>query len=129
MNTLRVSSRQREEMIDVTDAVRGAVKAAGVEDGVCLVFVPHTTCAVTVNEGWDPDVQADALKLVRQLVPREAEFAHSEGNSDAHIKSMFVGASALLPVAGGELRLGRWQAVFLCEFDGPRDRELWVTVR
>ena len=129
MNTLHVSSRQREEMIDVTDAVRGAVRATGVDDGVCLVFAPHTTCAVTVNEGWDPDVQADALKLVRQLVPREAEFAHSEGNSDAHIKSMFVGASALLPVAGGELRLGRWQAVFLCEFDGPRDRELWVTVR
>ena len=129
MNTLHVSSRQREEMIDVTDAVRGAVRAAGVDDGLCLVFAPHTTCAVTVNEGWDPDVQADALKLVRQLVPREAEFAHSEGNSDAHIKSMFVGASALLPVAGGELRLGRWQAVFLCEFDGPRDRELWVTVR
>jgi secondary thiamine-phosphate synthase enzyme len=129
VNALRVSSRQREEMIDVTDAVRGAVRTAGVQDGVCLVFAPHTTCAVTVNEGWDPDVQADALRLVRELVPQEAEFAHSEGNSDAHIKSMFVGASALLPVAGGELRLGRWQAVFLCEFDGPRDRELWVTVR
>ena len=129
MRTLRVSSQQREELLDVTDAVRGAVRAAGVEEGVCLVFAPHTTCAVTVNEGWDPDVQADALRLVRELIPKEAEFAHSEGNSDAHIKSMFVGASALLPVAGGELRLGRWQAVFLCEFDGPRERELWVTVR
>lgn len=133
MKILQVSTRRREELVDVTDAVREAVQeAAGAgsgEEGVCLVFSPHTTCAVTINEGWDPDVQTDALQLVRELVPREHDFAHSEGNSDAHIKAMFMGASALLPVSGGQLKLGRWQAVFLCEFDGPRQRELWVTVQ
>ena len=124
-----MQTRQREEMLDVTEAVREAVRSSGVADGICVVYSPHTTCGVTVNEGWDPDVQADALQMARDLVPREHGFAHSEGNSDAHVKTMFVGASATLLVAGGELRLGRWQAVFLCEFDGPRDRELWVGVR
>ena len=114
--------------MDVTAEVRQAVQGAGVEEGICLVASPHTTCGVTVNEGWDPAVTADALLQLRDLVPRERAFAHAEGNSDAHIKTMLVGTSAALPVAGGEVRLGRWQAVFLCEFDGPRDRELWVTV-
>ncbi|MBO0686494.1 MAG: YjbQ family protein [Candidatus Dormibacteraeota bacterium] len=126
MKTLNVATRTREEMLDVTDQVREAVGGLGMESGVCLVFSPHTTCAVTVNEGWDPDVQADALRHLGSLVPRDAGFAHSEGNSDSHIKTMAVGPSVLLPVEGGELRLGRWQAVFLCEFDGPRQRELWV---
>lgn len=126
MKTLNVATRTREEMLDVTDQVREAVGGLGMESGVCLVFSPHTTCAVTVNEGWDPDVQADALRHLGSLVPRDAGFAHSEGNSDSHIKTMAVGPSVLLPVEGGELRLGRWQAVFLCEFDGPRRRELWV---
>lgn len=116
-------------MLDMTDSVRDAVRAAGVDEGICLVFSPHTTCGVTVNEGWDPAVQADALQLTRELVPQERNFEHSEGNSDSHIKSMFMGASALLPVSGGELKLGRWQAIFLCEFDGPRERQIWVTVR
>jgi secondary thiamine-phosphate synthase enzyme len=116
-------------MVDVTDAVREAVASSGVSDGICVVYSPHTTCGVTVNEGWDPDVQSDALQMARELVPRDRAFAHSEGNSDAHVKTMFMGASATLLVAGGELKLGRWQAVFLCEFDGPRERELWVTVR
>ena len=133
MRSLGVSTRAREELVDVTDAVRDvvreAVRAAGIEEGVCLVFSPHTTCAVTVNEGWDPAVRGDALQLLGELVPRERDFAHAEGNSDSHIKSMLMGASALLPVAGGELKLGRWQAVFLCEFDGPRERQLWVVVR
>jgi secondary thiamine-phosphate synthase enzyme len=133
VRSLGVSTRAREELVDVTDAVRDvvreAVRAAGIEEGVCLVFSPHTTCAVTVNEGWDPAVRGDALQLLGELVPRERDFAHAEGNSDSHIKSMLMGASALLPVAGGELKLGRWQAVFLCEFDGPRERQLWVVVR
>lgn len=126
MKTLNVSTSAREEMIDVTDQVREAVRRLGLGSGVCLVFSPHTTCAVTVNEGWDPDVQSDALRHLGSLVPRDAGFAHSEGNSDSHIKTMAVGPSLLLPVEGGQLRLGRWQAVFLCEFDGPRQRELWI---
>ncbi|HKF78287.1 MAG TPA: secondary thiamine-phosphate synthase enzyme YjbQ [Candidatus Dormibacteraeota bacterium] len=128
MRTLTVSTRQREEMVDVTGLVRESVRESAVREGVCLVYSPHTTCGVTVNEGWDPDVVTDALTHLHELVPREHGFRHAEGNSDAHIKTMLVGAAASLPVAGGELRLGRWQAVFLCEFDGPRSRELWVVV-
>jgi len=124
-----VATRHREEMLDVTEQVRDAVREAGLADGVCLVYSPHTTCAVTVNEGYDPAVMADAVSHLREVVPRESDFEHSEGNSDAHIKSMLVGPSVLLPVTGGELRLGRWQAVFMCEFDGPRERTLQVLVR
>jgi secondary thiamine-phosphate synthase enzyme len=129
VKTLSVSTHGREEMVDVTGLVRQAVAEVGVDAGLCLVFSPHTTCAVTVNEGWDPDVQTDVLRHLRSLVPRDAGFAHSEGNSDSHIKTIAVGPSVLLPVDEGQVRLGRWQAVFLCEFDGPRQRELWVQVR
>ena len=128
MTTLQVRTRHREEMVDVTGQVRAAVQAAGVREGICLVASPHTTCGVTVNEGWDPAVAADALGHLRAVVPREAAFDHAEGNSDSHIKTMLVGTSATLVVASGEVQLGRWQAIFLCEFDGPRDRELWLTV-
>ncbi len=112
----------------MTGQVRQAVQAAGIQEGICLVASPHTTCGVTVNEGWDPAVAGDALSHLRQIVPREAAFEHAEGNSDSHIKTMLVGTSAALVVASGEVQLGRWQAIFLCEFDGPRDRELWLTV-
>ncbi len=129
MTTLQFATDRREQMLDVTGAIKAAVRAAGVTEGICVVHSPHTTCAVTVNEGWDVAVQEDALRQLQRLVPRDGAFAHSEGNSDAHIKSMAVGAGAVLPVAGGELQLGRWQAVFLCEFDGPRTRELWLVVK
>jgi secondary thiamine-phosphate synthase enzyme len=129
VRTIRISTSRREQMLDVTDRVREEVTAAGVSEGLCVVYSPHTTCGVTVNEGWDPDVQSDALEMARELIPRGRPFAHSEGNSDAHVKTMFVGTSATLLVVGGELKLGRWQAIFLCEFDGPRDRELWIGVR
>jgi secondary thiamine-phosphate synthase enzyme len=128
VNVVRVRTRQREEMIDVTDAIRQAVQASGVRAGICLVSSPHTTCGVTVNEGWDPDVASDAIAHLRDVVPREKPFRHSEGNSDSHIKTMLVGHSTTLPVADGELQLGRWQAVFLCEYDGPRERELWIVL-
>lgn len=128
MKVLRVRTRQREEMIDVTEAVRQVVQDSGVSDGICLLSSPHTTCGVTVNEGWDPDVAMDAVAHLRDLVPREKTFRHGEGNSDSHIKTMLVGPSASLPVADGQLQLGRWQAVFLCEYDGPRERELWIAL-
>jgi secondary thiamine-phosphate synthase enzyme len=128
VKALSIGTQRREEMVDVTEQVRQVVAEAGVEAGLCLVFSPHTTCAVTVNEGWDPDVQADVLRHLRALVPRDGGYAHSEGNSDSHIKTIAVGPSVLLPIDEGRVRLGRWQAVFLCEFDGPRRRELWVTV-
>lgn len=128
MRALQITTRYREEMVDVTAQVRDAIRGSGVRDGICLVYSPHTTCGVTVNEGWDPAVAADALGHVRELVPQSKAYQHAEGNSDSHIKTMLVGTSATLPVAGGDIRLGRWQAVFLCEFDGPRQRELWIAL-
>lgn len=128
MRALRITTRSREEMVDVTTQVRDAVRAGSLRDGICVVYSPHTTCGVTVNEGWDPAVTVDALSHMRELVPEEKSFQHAEGNSDSHIKTILVGTSAAIPVIEGELRLGRWQSVFLCEFDGPRDRELWISL-
>lgn len=128
MGTISLRTERREELVDVTERVKHLVETSGVIEGICLVASPHTTCAVTVNEGYDPDVVRDALAHLRELVPQGSNFQHAEGNSDSHIKAMLVGNSTALPVSGGELRLGRWQGVFLCEFDGPRERELWITV-
>lgn len=129
MDRIRLRSQRREEMLEVTDRVRACVAHSAVHEGLCLVSTPHTTCGVTTNEGYDPDVMRDAVHHMRELVPHEAGYQHAEGNSDSHIKAMLVGSSCTLPVSGGELKLGRWQAIFLCEFDGPRDREIWVTVK
>jgi secondary thiamine-phosphate synthase enzyme len=128
MVKLRVRTSRREEAVDVTEKVRRAVAESGVREGTCTVFAPHTTCAVAVNEGHDPAVIEDFLNHIRELVPREAGFEHAEGNSDSHIKALLVGPSATVPVSGGEVRLGQWQAIFMCEFDGPRERSLWVSV-
>ncbi len=112
----------------MTSQLRDTVRSAAVQDGVCLVYSPHTTCGVTVNEGWDPAVMSDAVGHLHGLVPVDGAFRHAEGNSDSHIKTMLVGTSAAIPIAEGDLKLGRWQAVFLCEFDGPRQRELWISL-
>jgi secondary thiamine-phosphate synthase enzyme len=126
--TIAVATREREQLVDVTEPVRRAVERSGVREGLCGVYSPHTTCGVTVQEGWDPAVARDAVTVLARLVPREGTYAHAEGNSDAHVKTALVGCGVTIPITGGRLRLGRWQAVFLCEFDGPRQRELWVTV-
>lgn len=127
--TLRVRTSRREEMVDVTAAVSDAVAQAGLRDGFVRLFVPHTTAAITINENADPDVQYDMLAWLRRLVPPDPSFRHAEGNSDGHIKSSLVGVSLEVPLAGGELVLGRWQGVYFWEFDGPRDRQLHVFVR
>ena len=129
MSEFSLSTRRREVALDVTERVQELVAKSGVREGICLVYTPHTTCAIAVNEGYDPAVQEDFVQHLQEVVPRESDFEHAEGNSDAHIKSMLVGTSAALPVSGGRVRLGRWQAIFLCEFDGPRQREVWVTVK
>jgi len=126
--TLQVRSQNREELIDVPQEVESLLLRAGIDRGLCTLFVPHTTAAVTVNENADPDVQHDLLAHLRRLVPRDGGFAHAEGNSDAHIKSSLVGVSLTLPVERGKLALGTWQAVYFCEFDGPRARRLHVYV-
>lgn len=129
MDTFTVTTRQRNEMVEITDEVRGAVRATGVREGICVVYCPHTTGAITVNENADPDVVHDLMLWYNRVVPKEqAGFRHGEGNSDSHIKSTLVGPSATLLVADGQLVLGRWQGVFFCEFDGPRSRTVHVQV-
>jgi len=125
-----VRTREREQLVDVTAEVRKAVAESGVRSGTALVFAPHTTAAVTINENADPTVCSDLLQGLRELAPRAQGFyRHSEGNSDAHIKSSLVGASELVIVENSRLVLGTWQAVYFAEFDGPRSRRLYVKVQ
>ncbi len=126
--SFEVGTRRRAELVDITKQVAEAVDKSGVKEGVCLVFVPHTTAGVTINEGADPNVAADIESHLAEIVPKEAAFEHAEGNSDSHIKTVLVGPSCSAPVRGGRLALGRWQAVFLCEWDGPRTRTVEVAV-
>ena len=126
---LKVSSAAREEMIDVTREV--SEKLAGIDqrDGVCFLFTQHTTCGLTINENADPDVKSDMLGFLKRPIPQyEPNFKHFEHNSDAHIKSSLVGSSVAVPFTDGELMLGRWQGVYLCEFDGPRERTVLMKV-
>lgn len=130
MERLSFATRSRCEMLDITADLAALVrrKAAGGRwrSGALALFCPHTTCGLTVNEGADPDVRRDMLAFFRRLVPEEGDYRHAEGNSDAHIRATLHGPSLLLMVEEGELRLGTWQAVYLCEGDGPRRRSLWA---
>ena len=128
MNTIEIRTKSRQEFVDLTAAVGRLVAASGVKDGICVVAVPHTTAGVTVNENADPDVRADMDMTLRRIVPDSLPYAHGEGNSPAHVKASLVGSSATLVVEGGKLRLGTWQGIFFCEFDGPRTRRAWVQV-
>jgi secondary thiamine-phosphate synthase enzyme len=126
--SFQVTTSRRAQLVDITGRVAEAVARSGAKDGVCHIFVPHTTAGVTINEGADPAVAADIESLLAELVPKEAAFEHEEGNSDSHIKTVLVGPSCTAPVRGGKLALGTWQAVFLCEWDGPRTRTVEVGV-
>jgi secondary thiamine-phosphate synthase enzyme len=128
MQTLRVKTGRRTQLVDVTAAVERVVKEAGVVTGVCYVYVPHTTAGVTINEHADPDVAADLEGVFDRLVPHAGPYRHSEGNTDSHAKAVMVGASQVIFVEDGGLLLGRWQGIFLCEFDGPRERKIFVRV-
>lgn len=119
---------QRTQLLDVTREVQEAVTRSRVAGGLCHLYVPHTTAAVTINENDDPDVARDIEAALDRLVPPGGAYRHREGNADAHIKSTLVGVSRSVAIEGGRLVLGRWQAIFFCEFDGPRQRELRVTV-
>ncbi|TMF24748.1 MAG: YjbQ family protein [Chloroflexi bacterium] len=126
--TFEVRTARRAQLVDITERVAEAVEKSEVTDGLCHVFIPHTTAGVTINEGADPDVAADVASHLAELVPKEAAFEHAEGNSDSHIKTILVGPSCTTPVRGGKLALGTWQAIFLCEWDGPRTRRVEVAV-
>jgi secondary thiamine-phosphate synthase enzyme len=123
---LTLSTDRREQMVDITDMVAAAAAALG-DVAAVLVHVPHTTAAVTINEGYDPAVVDDVLGVLARLVPHDDGYRHLEGNSDSHAKAIMVGSTQLIPLDDGGLALGRWQRVFFCEFDGPRSRELWIS--
>ena len=128
MKSLEIRTDSREEIVDLTVAVASAVAGSGVANGLCAVFVPHTTAGVTINENADPDVREDLLATLRRAVPDGLPYRHEEGNSPAHVKASLVGSSVTIIVENGRLRLGTWQGIQLCEFDGPRARTVWVQV-
>lgn len=129
MYTLKVRSHQREELVEFTDTVQEKLKASGAQEGVVMLYVQHTTAGLTVNENADPDVPRDMLHALRTLIPQHGMgFHHGEENSDAHIKASLVGPSVTVPFAEGKLLLGRWQGIFLCEFDGGRERKVIMTI-
>jgi len=124
--TMTITTRSRSEMIDITSKVEEELNKSGLTDGVCVLFVPHTTAGITINEGADPSVVADIQAMLNRLVPWEGSYRHLEGNSAAHIKSSLVGNSVIVLVESGRLKLGTWQGIFFCEFDGPRSRKVHI---
>lgn len=126
MTKFTVRTDTRCEMIDITDKVATLVRESGLRDGICHVFVPHTTAALTINENADPDVPRDILDSLDRVVPLSNRYRHAEGNAAAHVKASLLGASQTVFVENGRLVLGTWQSLFFCEFDGPRTREVWV---
>jgi secondary thiamine-phosphate synthase enzyme len=126
MEEIDVSTRGRQAFHDITTQVQAVVSHNGVQEGICVIFCPHTTAGLTLNENWDPTVQHDLGVGLDAISPRRAEYRHSEGNSPAHLKSSLVGASLCVLIAGGKLVLGTWQGIYLAEFDGPRRRQVLV---
>lgn len=123
---IKVKTKAKTELIDITSEIQGLVRSSGLDEGFCMLYVPHTTAAVTINESADPSVKTDILMILNKIVPWEAGYRHLEGNSPAHIKASIVGASELISIEKGNLVLGTWQGIFFCEFDGPRTRKLHV---
>jgi secondary thiamine-phosphate synthase enzyme len=128
IKTLKVKTSSRVELLDITHLIQKVVTESGVKSGLCTVYIPHTTAAVTINENADPDVKADIVKELNKIVPLNDSYSHAEGNSAAHIKSSLVGASEIILVEEASLVLGTWQGICFCEFDGPRSRRVLVKV-
>ena len=125
---LEIDTHTRQEMVDITRQVEEIVEKSGVKSGVCILYVPHTTAAITVNENYDPTVKEDILTTLRRLVPENYPYRHTEGNADAHIKAAIVGSSRVLFIENGGLVFGTWQGIFFMEFDGPRRRRVYVKI-
>ena len=128
MRIIEVKTQNKEELADITARVQEEISSSGIEDGLCVVFVPHTTAGITINENADPSVKEDLLMTMRRIVPDSLRFQHLEGNSPAHIKSTLIGCSEQLLVENGRLVLGTWQGIYFCEFDGPRHRDVFVNL-
>jgi len=126
--SVALSTRQHSQLLDITAEVQRAVSASGIQDGLAVVYCPHTTAGLTINEHADPSVATDILDTLEKLVPWRASYRHTEGNAAAHVKSSLLGHALLVPVEGGRLALGTWQGIFFCEFDGPRSRRVLVQV-
>jgi len=121
---LTVKSKTRTQLIDITAEIQKTVRSSGIIEGLCMLYVPHTTAAVTINESADPSVASDIMMVLNEIIPWKADYHHLEGNSPAHIKSTLVGTSEIIAIENGSLVLGTWQGIFFCEFDGPRTRKL-----
>ncbi len=128
MLKLDIMTARKEEFVDITELVAQAIRLSKLARGIALVYVPHTTCGLIINENADSDVAADILLALRRAVPDNLPYAHLEGNSTAHIKASLTGSSLQIMVEDGELQLGQWQGIFLCEFDGPRKRQVWIQI-
>lgn len=125
---INIKTRSRTEFVDITSEVQSIIDETGIKNGVCYVYVPHTTAAVTINEGADPSVAGDIQTMLSKLVPHGADYQHMEGNSDSHIKASLIGSSQIVVIEEGKLLLGTWQSVFFCEFDGARHRRVTVKI-
>jgi len=128
MEEITVKTSSKIEMIDITRQVHEIVQRSKVKDGICIVFVPHTTAAITINENADPAVRKDIIGELNKIIPLDDNYRHMEGNSAAHIKATLTGFSQTVIIANGELQLGTWQSLFFCEYDGPRNRKVWVKI-
>ena len=128
IQTFQVRTSKQIEFIDITRSVQEAVKKTGVEEGICFIFIPHTTAGVTINENADPSVSQDIVMELNKMIPLQDRYQHLEGNSPAHIKASLVGSSQTVFIESGKLALGTWQGIFFCEFDGPRNRNVYVKV-
>lgn len=123
---LSLKTNSKTELVNITSEVRSMVRQSKIADGICMLYVPHTTAAVTINESADPSVREDIMMILNRIVPWEANYRHLEGNSPAHVKAALVGPSELIGIENGDLVLGTWQGIFFCEFDGPRNRKLHI---
>lgn len=128
MQKIHVQSKERVQFIELTGQIGELLRQSGMYEGICHIYVPHTTAAVTINENADPDVMRDMRMRLAALIPQGTDYCHAEGNSDAHIKASLCGFSTMVPVSGGRLQLGTWQGIYFCEFDGPRARQVYITL-
>lgn len=128
VNTITVKTHSKTEMLDITSEISKIVEESKQREGLCHIFVPHTTTGITINENADPNVKVDMLAELSKIAPVEDHYLHLEGNSAAHIKSSLIGSSVMVIIENGQLKLGTWQGIFLCEFDGPRLRKVWVKI-